>query len=435
METVNLNLEIPLKYSAEICVVGAGPAGIAAAVTAARRGRKVILLDAHTMAGGMSTAAMVPCFMPFTDGVNFLAGGFGKEIIRGLNPEGGARIRTEELKRLYEKLLTEAGVEVLYYCRLAAVQKEENRLRRAVFAGPGGLFAVAASCFIDGTGDGTLAFFAGAEYEIGDPVTGDVMPSTLCSLWAGIDDEAFRKGGAFSHNDEKMPALLEAAFRSGELSEEDYHHTGIFPTNECAETGNITHVFDIDSADERSLTDGLIRNRRLLREYENFYRRRIDGFSRAEIVSSGSLLGIRESRRIKCEYMLTRADYEARRSFEDEIGRYSCPADIHPSHQGRGEIEAHKKLYSGSAYKKGESYGIPYRSLLPLGQREMLVCGRCIGADRHMFSSVRMIPACYITGQAAGEAAALAVEHGISPCDIDRAELRAELKKAGAYFK
>ena len=170
------------------------------------------------------------------------------------------------------------------------------------------------------------------------------MPSTLCSLWAGIDDEAFRKGGAFSHNDEKMPALLEAAFRSGELSEEDYHHTGIFPTNECAETGNITHVFDIDSADERSLTGGLIRNRRLLREYENFYRRRIDGFSRAEIVSSGSLLGIRESRRIKCEYMLTRADYEARRSFEDEIGRYSCPADIHPSHQGREEIEAHREL-------------------------------------------------------------------------------------------
>ena len=79
METVNLNLEIPVKYSAEICVVGAGPAGIAAAVTAARRGRKVILLDAHTMAGGMSTAAMVPCFMPFTDGVNFLPGGFGRE--------------------------------------------------------------------------------------------------------------------------------------------------------------------------------------------------------------------------------------------------------------------------------------------------------------------------------------------------------------------
>ena len=168
----------------------------AAAVTAARRGRKVILLDAHTMAGGMSTAAMVPCFMPFTDGVNFLPGGFGREIIRSLNPEGGARIRAEELKRLYEKLLTESGVEVLYYCRLATVQKEEKRLRCAVFAGPGGLFAVAASCFIDGTGDGTLAVFAGAEYETGDPVTGDVMPSTLCSLWAGIDDGAFRKGGA-----------------------------------------------------------------------------------------------------------------------------------------------------------------------------------------------------------------------------------------------
>ncbi len=434
MQTFNLSLEIPLKYSVEICIAGAGPGGIAAAVTAARRGRNVILLDAHTMAGGMSTAALVPVFMTLSDGVHFLPDGFGREIVYGLNPDGGSRIPTEKLKRLYEKLLTDAGVNVLYYSRLVAVQKEDGRICRAVFAGPGGLFAVSADCFIDGTGDGTLAVFAGASYESGDPATGDVMPSTLCSLWAGIDDDAYRKGGAFSHNDGNMTALLEQAFRSGELSVEDYHHTGVFRTTERSATGNITHVFNIDPADERSLTDGLIRNRRLLAEYERFYRKHIAGFESAEIVSSGSLLGVRESRRIKGEYTLCRADYDARRSFEDEIGRYNFPADIHPSRPGRKELEEHKKLFSGTRYGKGESYGIPYRILLPEGQRNLLLCGRCVSCDRHVFASIRVIPACYITGQAAGMAAALSVEHGCSPGAVDRSELRAELRKTGAYF-
>jgi hypothetical protein len=435
MESLSFNFDIPVRYQCDICVVGAGPGGIAAAVTAARRGHKVMLFEAHTMSGGMSTAGLVPVFMPFSDGINFLPDGFGREIIYGLSPDGHFLIPAEKLKFLYEKLLLEAGVEVFYYCKLIKVRKENGRVSHTFFAGPGDLFAVQASCFIDGTGDGTLAVLAGCDYDIGDEQTGDLMPATLCSLWQGIDGEKYLHGGAFSHNDKNMLRLLEAAFASGELSLEDYHHTGFSLYGDGTGGANISHVFQINSANERSLTNGILENRRLLQEYEAFYRKHIPGFEQAKIIATASLLGVRESRRIKGVYTLNKDDYEARRTFPDEIGRYNFPADIHPSRAGRKELQEHKKLFSSSAYKKGESYGIPYRILLPAGQMNLLLCGRCVSSDRHVFSSLRCIPGCYITGQASGMAAALSVEKNVSPNDLDTDFLRKELRKIHAFFK
>ncbi len=434
MKMIPFQCDVPVKYSPEICVVGAGPAGIAAAVTAARQNRNVLLLDAHTMPGGMSTAALVPLFMTFSDGIHFLPGGFGEEIIRTLNPDGGNLIPSEKLKRLYEKILVEAKVDVLYYCRLSAICKERGRITQAVFTGPGGMFAVEAEQYIDGTGDGVLSIFSGVPFDKGDPVSGEVMPASLLSIWAGYDYETFRKNGPFSHNSGRMLDLLEKAFGSGELSEEDYHHTGLFRVSENSIQGNITHVSNIDPMDEVSLTGGLILNRRLLAEYETFYRKHIPGFEHGEIISSGSLLGVRESNRIRGKYTLTQADYNACRDFEDEIGRYNFSADIHPSRKGRAALESHKKTFAGTVFGKGESYGIPYRILLPVSVENLLLCGRCVSCDRHVFSSIRVIPACYITGQAAGMAAALAVAGKRNPCHVNVAELRGELRNLGVYF-
>lgn len=442
MKTIRLERDIPVRYRGKLCIIGAGPGGIAAAVTAARRGTSTLLFDAHTMPGGMSTAGLVPIFMPWSDGIHFLPGGFGREVIDALHSESekhnydcGSAINAEHLKRIYERLLSEAGVEFRYYCRLAAVVAEHGTLRQAVFAGPGGLFAVEADIFIDGTGDGTLAAMAGAPFVCGDPATGETMPSTLCSLWAGFDWAAYRAGGAFSHNDNAMLGKLEEAFRSGELDVEDYHHTGISRISAVAAAGNLSHVFDLDPSDEGSLTRGLVESRRLLERYEAFYRKHIAGFQNAEIVGSGSLLGVREFRRILGDYVLNREDYLARRDFPDEIGRYNFPADIHPARPGRAELEAHKRLFSSSGNcKKGESYGIPYRILLPQRVENLLICGRCVSCDRAVGASIRVIPGCFITGQAAGMAGAIAVEGGITPRQVDPETLRSELRKIGGYF-
>ncbi len=440
MKQISITRSIPVKYTADICIVGAGPAGVAAAVTAARRGGHVLLIDGTAMPGGMSTAALVPVFMNCTDGVNFLPAGFGTEVIDRLQALAARRnferhntINAEHLKRVYEELLTESGVEVLYYTRMIDAVVESGRIEAVLCSAPRGNFAVKAPLFLDATGDGTLAVLAGAPFEFGGE-NGEVMPSTLCSLWAGVDFAAYRAGGAFSHNDDNMLAKLEEAFQAGELSVPDFHHTGIFPVSNVAAVGNITHVFDVDSTDERSLTRGVIENRRLLAEYEEFYRRRIAGFEHAEIAASGSVLGIRESRRILGDYVLNSDDYAARRDFPDEIGRYNFPADIHPSRPGKEEVIAHKKLFRSFRCGPGDSYGIPYRILLPRGVENLLTCGRCVSCDRNVMASIRVIPGCYITGQGAGMAAALAAAAGISPREIDPADLRAELRKIGAFF-
>lgn len=288
MEQLTIHRNIPVKYTADLCIAGAGPAGIAAAVTAARRGVRVLLIDHLAMPGGMSTAALVPVFMPCSDGVNFLAAGFGSEVIDRLqkfaarrNFDSGLSINAEHLKRVYDDLLAESGVEPLYYTRLIDAVVESGRIEALLCNGPSGNFAIKAPIFIDATGDGTLSVIAGAPFEFGGE-NGEVMPSTLCSLWAGIDFAAYRAGGAFSHNDDKMLAKLEEAFQRGELSVPDFHHTGVFRVSNVAAVGNITHVFDVDATDERSLTRGVIENRRLLAEYEEFYRRQVAGFAEAE---------------------------------------------------------------------------------------------------------------------------------------------------------
>ena len=438
MNTILFSQEIPVRHRTGVCVVGAGPGGCAAATVAAEQGADVLLVEGNAMCGGMSTAGRVPVFMSCSDGVRLLCEGYGRRILDALNTAGkrhdfnvGNAIHAEHLKWIYEQFLEESGARLLYYSRLAAVRQENGRVRQAVFAAPGGMFAVEAELFIDATGDGSLAAWAGAPFERGDE-QGHVMPSTLCSVWAGFDWDAYRRGGIFSHNDERMPALLEEAFRSGLLPEEDYHHTGLFRISRTCAVGNISHVFDIDATDERSLTDGICRNRKLLARYEEFYRKKIPGFSEAEIIDSGSVLGVRESRRILGDYILKKTDYDARRSFDDEIGRYNFPADLHPARPGKAELLAHKQLFRSSACGKGESYGIPYRILLPRNLDNVLTCGRCVSTDRHVHASLRVIPGAYITGQAAGMAAALCLRRSCTPRQLPGTEIRAALAAAHA---
>ena len=432
-ENIHFSCDIPVRYHVDVCVIGAGPAGCAAATCAAEQGAKVLLIESSAMAGGMSTAARVPMFMTIATGGKLLCEGYGRRILTGLRKmsaeigyDCGTKINAEHLRFLYEELLESAGVQLLYYTTLAATVTESGTVRQAIFTAPGGMFAVEANIFIDASGDGTLAVRSGASYENGAE-SGEVMPATLCPVWAGVDIETYKNGGCCSHNDEKMPALLEAAFRSGELPQEDYHHAGVFAVSPNIMVGNFSHVFDIDATNEESLTAGIRENRKLLRAYEKFYRRHVPGFSNAEIVGTGSLLGVRESRRIIGDYQLTREDYRARRHFDDDIGEYNFPADIHPPRPGKEEILEHKRIYHKERYAPGETYGIPFRIMLPKKLNNVLTCGRCVSTDRYVHASIRVIPACYITGQAAGVAAAMAVDRNLTLRELPVGDLRSAL--------
>jgi hypothetical protein len=257
-DTVTFTRSIRVRQETDIFVAGGGPAGIAAALAAAHAGKKVYLAEAQTCLGGMGTAGLVPVFMTFSDGVNFLAAGIGEKIFKRLSAAGGSGpdsklcIRAEVLKRVYDEMLLEAGVDFAFQTQLIGVEMEGENVSLAILAAKSGIFAVKAKMFIDGTGDGDLAAWAGAPFEKGDE-EGNLMPGTLCSLWADVDWEAVRKSGLGTGEKRLLDAFKDKVFTI-----EDRHLPGMWRVGTHVGGGNIGHTFGVDSTDERSLTKALI---------------------------------------------------------------------------------------------------------------------------------------------------------------------------------
>ena len=432
---VTFQRRLPVKYDVDVFVAGGGPAGVAAAVAARSLGARVFLAEAHTCLGGMGTAGRVPVFMPVSDGVHFLPGGFGRRVLDRLAQEKalpGPATDIEALKRVYDELVSESGAAFTFYTKLSAVESEGGRVRHVVCASPSGLFAVRAKVYVDATGNGDLAAWAGAVFGKGD-AQGHLMPGTLCSLWSGIDWptwEANRPKGP-----QPDGSMLEKAFADGVFTVPDRHLTGMHKLGEGLGGGNIGHTFGVDGTDERSLTQALLFGRKSMKEYTRYYREYLKGFEHLRLVDTGSLLGIRETRRITGDYTLGIADYKKRAVFPDEIGRYAYAIDIHPGTTDAASYEKHRQEFDKEyRYNKGESYGIPYRVLTPKGLDNVLVSGRCVSTDPLVHGSLRVMPGCFITGQAAGMAAAMAADGGCSVHDVDVKELQRRLKAFGAYL-
>lgn len=436
--TVSFASDIAIRHDVDVLVAGGGPAGVSAAVSAARQGAHVMLVEGHTCFGGMGTAGLVPMFCQFGDGINNLASGFGYDVLtrlremNGTSPddEGGPApkllaINVEVLKRLYDRMLIEAGVEFLLCTHVLAVEKSDSKISHVVAWAKSGIFAIKAKIFVDCTGDADLCAWAEAPFEKG--LDGEIMPSTLCSLWADIDFQRHRESAT------SQGARIEEAYRDGVFSRLDLHLPGMVHCQPGIGGGNIGHLYGIDSTDERSLTRGLVEGRELITQYERYYREYVPGFENMKLVQTGSMMGIRESRRISGDYVLNVDDFLTRANFNDEIGRYAYCVDIHRS----GDKEEHAKFleeFHSMRYRPGESYGIPYRCLLPRGLDNVLVAGRCVSTDRYVQSSIRVMPGCFITGQAAGVAAAIAAGMNITTRELSIDQLRKSLKKLGAYM-
>ncbi len=425
---------VPVRHEVDVFVAGGGPAGIAAAVAAARQGARVFLAERNTCLGGMGTAGMLPLFMPFSDGIRNLAGGIGADILQRLKAAGGngpgsnVTIRAEVLKRVYDELILDAGVKFLFQNDLIAVEAGDGRVSAAILSGKSGLSAVRAKVYLDCTGDGDLAAWAGAPFEKGDE-HGRMMAGTLCSLWADIDWSAVHEGGRKSDE-----SRLEDAFGDDVFTHDDRHLPGMFRVGKNTGGGNIGHTFGLDSTDERSITDALVWARKSLVEYERYYKEYLKGFEQMELVATASQIGARESRRILGDYVLNLEDFKSRAVFPDEIGRYNYAVDIHATRPDLASYQQYADDFKNLRYGKGESYGIPYRCLVPRELRNVLVAGRCISTDRYLQSSIRVMPGCFITGQATGVAAAICAEQGCDTRTVDIGQLQQRLKALGAYL-
>ncbi|MCL1859643.1 MAG: FAD-dependent oxidoreductase [Oscillospiraceae bacterium] len=431
MSGIIYSKEISEKYNVDICVAGGGPSGISAAVAAARQGCSVFLAESQGFFGGLATTALVPAFMPFDNGVNFLAGGIGKEIYdlcveNNFYLSGSTvGIHIEKYKRICDNLiLREPNITYSFFTNLIDVIKDGEKVEYAIFNAKSGTFAVKAKIFIDCTGDGDLCVFAGNSYVMGDE-NGKTMPSTLCTVWGGID---------WSDKNFSDAKELERAFEDKLFTQEDRHLPGMWRIGEALGGGNIGHSFDVDATDEISLTKGMITGRKILPEYEKYYREYLSrGYKNAEIAISGSYLGVRESRRIAGDYELNIDDFINRANFSDEIGRFSYPVDIHIANPDKESYEKFRVEHETMRYKSGESYGIPYRILLPESLSNVYVAGRCVSTDKKMQSSIRVMPACFIMGQAAGIGASIAVNTGETR-SVNITELQKKLKNIGGYL-
>lgn len=424
--------ELKEKYNVDVFVAGGGAAGVAAAIAAARQGKKVFLAEATGMLGGLGTSGMVPSFAPFGDGVNILASGIGMEVRNKVSDTDAlstywTAYNIEQLKRVYDEMLKDSGADFTFFTTVCDVVAHDGHIDHVICCAKSGMFAVKAKIYIDCTGDGDVCAMAGGEFEFGENNDKQVMPGTLCSLWSDIDWDNRTK---VSPN-----AYIEKAYKDGVLTYEDRHLPGFFKRPDDLYGGNIGHLFDIDPTDERSLTDAMMWGRYSLTEYERYFKEYFDGYENMKLCTTGSIPGIRESRRVACDYTLTVEDFISRADFDDEIGRYCYPVDVHVKATNKEEYDAFDKEYNTTfRYANGESYGIPYRSLVAKSFDNLLVAGRCMGVDRKMQASIRVMPGCFIAGQAAGVAAALASSKAETR-SIKYTELKDSLIKLGAYLK
>ncbi|MBQ4087445.1 MAG: FAD-dependent oxidoreductase [Clostridia bacterium] len=431
MTEISYNKSVPVIVKADIVIAGGGPAGVAAAVSSARQGKKTVLIEQSGSLGGAGVLGMVPEFMTFNDGEHFLAGGIGKEIFEKLSMtchygREGHTVKSEPLKRVYDEIVTEAGVRVMFYTRLIDVVMEEKRLRYALISCPDGIRAVEGEMFIDCTGSGSLSDFAGAQYDYGDE-NGNTMSSTICTLWGGVNFDKKQRTDA---------ELYEKAYEKGLFSQYDTVLPGIMRNHPeiGAGYGNVGHIFGVDERNTESLTNAMIYGRKILAEYETYYKEYVKGCEGSELIRSADFLGVRSGRRIRCEYTLTADTFFDQGSFPDEIGRYSYNIDIHPVTSDKKGMEGFQKNIS-IKHGKGESYSIPLRCLIPKGIDNLFVAGRCIGTDHTMQATTRVIPCCFITGQAAGVAAAVCAEQNTKAKNVDVKQVQDILRSMGAYMK
>lgn len=440
---------IPLNTDYDVIVVGGGPSGCTAAAAAARTGAKTLLLEATGSLGGMGTSGLVPAWCPFSDKERIIYRGLAETVFersKALSSHVAPTdvdwvpIDPEGLKRIYDDLMQEYGVTVLFNTFLCDVDAENGEVHAIVTANKAGFTAYSAKTYIDCTGDGDLAVWAGARYEFEED--GEPMPSTLCFILSNVDLYAYlyhpkyghRNGGIHPNNKKSFTHLLPNDDRFPEILDTHLCNNIIGPNTVGFNAG---HLFGLDSTDPKSVSEAMMRGRRIAKQYRDALATYFpEAFGNAYLVATAPVMGVRESRRIVGDYKLTVEDYVMKADFPDEICRNSYYLDVHYTLEEAklaavGKIDGEKR---DARYGPGESHGIPYRALLPQGVKNVIVAGRSISCDKRIQGSVRVMPVCLTMGEAAGVAAAFAANANGDVHAVDTDKLRDTLRENGAYF-
>lgn len=411
------------KYN--LIVVGGGFTGCAAAISAAREGLKVLLIEKGNAMGGAAAQCMVMPYMPYWTMVNgekfFLSSGVFEEINERLMAyeayDGSSIFNDEFLKIVLNDMLLDAGVDIIFHTMLVGAMQEDGIVKSIQVANKAGLMTLEADYFVDATGDANLAHFAGFAYQLGREEDNLCQPLTLCFRIGGVDTD---------HLDRAKINRLYKEFKAQGKIQNPREDVLIFSTLiDGMVHMNTTRVVKLNPTDPFEFSKAEIEARKQILEIFEFLKNNIEEFKNSELLSSAPEIGVRESRMIQGEYWLTGEELKTCPKFKDSIALGNYDMDIH-SPDGEGT--------SHYFFKQGEYYSIPYRCLIPKGAKNLLVGGRCISADHYAQASIRIMPIVCNLGQAAGTAIAVAHQEQSDVKDINIDTLHEILMKNKAVF-
>lgn len=418
----------------DVLVCGGGLAGTLAAVAAARAGAAVVLVERHAFLGGNATAGAVAQFNSWqTAAGRRVIAGLAQEVVTQLRAHGGAgehevftmstghrmdRVpySPELLKLVLDELVADAGVRPLFHALPLDVQREGPRVRALKLLTTGGARRIEAQVFIDASGD--LEMLRMAEARFLPLAPGETLqPATTMFRFGPIDRAAF---DAIGH--ERLAALAQRGYAQGDLARAALHSSRDPDSSDA--WFNVGRVA-VDATDPLALSAAEIEGRRQAWRAAQFIRSELPGCSQGRLRAFGTQLGVRESRRVEGDHVLTADELLAPVAFPDVVALGAYPIDIHPSRGGGLDYRA---------LGDHHAYGIPLRCLLPKGLSHVLVAGRGLSATHDALAAVRVMPITMALGQAAGTAAALALAHGGDVRRVDAGDLQARLRADGAIL-
>lgn len=414
------------KY--DLAVIGGGFAGCAAAISAARLGLSVLLVDKGNALGGSAVNCLVNPFMPYwttKDNKRYdLSVGLFAEIrdeMQKISPYAirGDVFNEEFLKIVLNRMVIGAGAEILFHSFLIDAKTSDNRVYSVDVVNKSGKITILADYFIDATGDADLAKIAGFPFRLGRENDNLCQPMTLCFRVANVDFASFLK------DREHINELYDQYRKSGKIKNprEDIL---VFDTMvDDIMHFNSTRIVKLDPTNAFDLTKAEIEAREQMLELYNFLHDNFDAFKYSTILSSAASIGIRESRMIDGEHILTCKEIVDCAQFEDSIALGNYDIDIH-NPEGSGTSHYY--------FPEGKYYTIPYRSLIPKASKNLLTAGRCISVDHEAQASIRIMPIVCCIGEAAGCAIGIAKSSGCNVSDVNIDSLHNVLNKNGARF-
>ena len=388
------NTKIMGEY--DVIVVGGGPAGIGAAITAGRKGLKTLIIEKYGFFGGTWTAGLVN---PFFDNAN--KSGLVKELVDDLKKTDdfgafwGITYNFETMKKLLDEKITDAGVDVLFHTYYAAPVMEDNTVKGVIVENKGGRSAYIAKYVIDCTGDGDVAVSAGAEYVFGREKDGAAQAMTTMFMLSGVDMKQEKPDELYL----KMKEACEK-YNTGYKIDFDKPYTIWLPMKDLSVV-QLVHIRGKNGTVPTELSQAEILGRKRAYETFEFFKKYIPEFKNSELVMTAPQIGVRETRHIKGDYWLTSDDLMNGATFEDNLGFFvGFNVDIHDDSENQNCVSV-------------KNYQIPLRSLIVKGINGLLVCGRCISGDYYAHASYRVTGNCVAMGQGVATAVDMALKNNV----------------------